>query len=462
MASIGRQSRYTRTTLAHARCVRPPGAHPRTARCARATACAAVLLAWLLLPAGPAAADGVTVTPWGPPDTETFDHNDPPGDLPEGENGDAAPDVQWSATAYGGTWNPGTSTLTITSAGDFTLSGHTNIRLPDNADATLTGHENGHDRLSKDEYDRLAKKKVEDALKGFVGMSFVGTGATDADRLQSAKDQATAERDKRMKRAIDAIKQQMDVLNDKYDDLTEHGSSPTVDTPTGETKAKEEQAKAPPAGSAPVEPDPSKQESESHGMRMDFDEPTQKLVCGGFGIIDVTRTPFDPIYNRGRIALDSLIHVGTQLNGTIRLSDTRLQIIDMQNGDTLMNAYLLEPAYMPSHAPGYTAMIQGYLDVPPAWAGGVRNTINSPFLSGMQAASDAGWPTTAWIYTQAPLFDANGEPVIPPSGVPVTVVLGVGPAAVPAMPPWGVVGGLLLALGVAELLRRRKEAPARA
>ena len=134
-------------------------------------------------------------------------------------------------------------------------------------------------------------------------------------------------------------------------------------------------------------------------------------------------------------------------------------IFDAQNADTLMEAYLLEPAYMQPNQPGYAGMIQGYLDVPPTWAGGVRNTINSQFLTGMETASGQGWPTTVWIYTQQPLFGPTGDPIVPPSGVLSTTVIGVGPSSLPgapAMPAWGIVGGLLLLLllGAAALRRR--------
>lgn len=176
-------------------------------------------------------------------------------------------------------------------------------------------------------------------------------------------------------------------------------------------------------------------------------------------MIDLTHTPFDPILNRGRIVFGPLLFVGTQPDGTIRLADTDVQILDTQTGDTLMHAYLLEAAYMPPNVEGYAGMIQGYLDVPPVWAGGVRNTIGSPFLSGMQVASETGWQTTAWIYTRSPLFDANGDPAVPPSGVAATVAIGVAPqapAALPALPRWGVVAVLLLVLGVLVLWRRRR------
>ena len=427
---------------------------------ARSGAFCPLLLAALALIASPSRAS-VTVSTWGAPTTETFDHNNPPSDLPAGENGDATADVNWTSTPFNGTWNPNTNEYTVTDEGAITITGHTKIRLPDNANAALTAHENGHDRLSKSEYDRLAKKKVEDAMKGFVGQKFTGVGATDAARLADAKAKATAERDKRMKRATDSILQQMDVLNNKYDDLTKHGSSGTVDTPTGETKAKEEQAKAPPAGNAPVPADGSKPSEKSHSMRTQYDPDRQTLVCSSLGPIDETSSVSDPIRNRGIVVIDSLIHVGTQVNGTIRLADARVQIIDIQNGDTLMNAYLLEPAYMPPNQPGYAAMIQGYLDVPPTYAGGIRNTINSPFLAGMETASALGWPTTVWIFTSQPLFDASGNPSVPPTGVPTTTMIGVGlPAAgVPAMPPWSVAAGLgLLLVAGAAALRRRRDA----
>ena len=140
-------------------------------------------------------------------------------------------------------WVPTTNTYCVTNVG-VTVSGYSTIRLPNDADATLTGHEDGHDRLMKDEYDKNAKTKVEDAFRGFKGACFVGQGATDDERFQDAQKQAEQERDKRIDRATAAIAQQMEALNRKYDKLTDHGKSKTVNTAAGEAEAKKERDKA--------------------------------------------------------------------------------------------------------------------------------------------------------------------------------------------------------------------------
>jgi hypothetical protein len=91
----------------------------------------------------------------------------------------------------------------------------------------------------------------------------------------------------------------------------------------------------------------------------------------------------------------------------VLLADVPIKIFDGFTGDTLLDGYLLQVAYMPSTLAGYPGMIQGYLDIPPQWARGIRNTIGSPFLNNLQAASNLGMQTTVWIFPSAPLFDGT-------------------------------------------------------
>ena len=385
---------------------------------------ALITLALLTAPAAVATA-GVIVSPWGPPSTTEFPPESPPPDLGD-EDADAQPALGWSGGAVGGTWNPADSTFTVGSLGDITLSGHTNIRVPSDADSALRAHENGHDQLNKHEYDQNAKKKVEDALRGFTGMKFKGEGATDAARRADALAKAEAERNRRMDRALAAIAQQMDALGAAYDDLTDHGRSDTVNTTEGVAQAIAQHALAPPAGLNPLEPDESKAScGVPSGDWAFFDEIAQRLHVAGLGLINETSLPMDPIVGRGAVHVEPFVFIGPQENGTVHLSDTYLQIVDMATGDSLLNGYLVEAAYMPANVPGFAGMIQAYLVILPPWAHGIENTIGSPFLAGMQAADDTGELTMVWLYSVAPLFDLLGTCLIPPEGVPLALTLGV-------------------------------------
>jgi hypothetical protein len=120
----------------------------------------------------------VKVSAWGPPTTETFPPEKPPGDLAEGEAADATPFAAVIGAGHLGAWDAATNTYTVNKVGDIDVSGHTRIRLPTDADDTLKGHEQGHDDLNKSEYDKNAKRKVDEAFKGFNGMKFRGEVCT--------------------------------------------------------------------------------------------------------------------------------------------------------------------------------------------------------------------------------------------------------------------------------------------
>ncbi len=404
--------------------------HPGRRQSARvghpATPWVSLLFLALLTVSAATASAGVTVTPWGPPDITEFPPDNPPPDLPPGEDADATAWIGWSGGAVGGSWNPADSTFTVTSLGDITLTGHTDIRVPSNADSALRAHESGHDSLNHYEYDQNAKKKVEDAMRGFTGMKFKGKGATNAERAADALAQAQAERDRRMQAAMDAIFRQMNVLNSTYDGLTDHGTSETVNTAQGITQAIAEHCVAPPAGQDPLVPDGSKSNCAALGGSQGFfDEAVGSLVVVGPGLINEAQFPTDPIVGRGAVHVQHFLLIGAQENGTVHLADTYVQIVDTVTGDSLLDGYLAEAAYMPANVPGYLGMIQAYLVIPPPWAHGIENTIGSPFLAGMEAANMAGELTTVWLYSPLPLFDLLGNPLVPPEGVPLALTLGI-------------------------------------
>jgi hypothetical protein len=389
----------------------------------------AVLITLLLLTASAAAASaGVVVTPWGPPVTEEFPPDDPPTDppLPPGADADATPWVSVAGGAFTGTWNAADSSYTVGAVGDITVSGHTLIRVPSDADSALRAHESGHDSLNHYEYDQNAKRKVEDAMRGFSGMKFKGEGATNADRAADALAKAQAERDRRLEAARKAIADQMNVINSAYDRYTDNGQSPTVNTIQGISQAIAKHYVAPPAGLVPRVPDTSKSFGSAYGGSQALYDPLSSyLLLAGAGLINEARDPMDPIMGRGMIHIDPLVVIGAQENGTVHLADTYLRIVDLATGDSLMNGYLAEVAYMPSNAPGYLGMIQAYLEIPPTWAHGIENTIGSPFLAGMEVAAAAGEMTTAWLYSTAPMFDPLGNCLMPPGGVPLAMTLGI-------------------------------------
>lgn len=384
----------------------------------------------LLAPLAPACfAGGVNVSPWGDPNVTQFPPGSPPNNPPIGDGGDAdaRPFVGWSTTGFRGNWNPDTNEYEVTDLNDVTIGGRTDIREPCDVDPNLHEHELGHDRLNRYEYEKRAKKKVEEALEGFEGMKFKGDCNTPAERMKNAIKKAEEELKKRMARAIQAISQQMDELSAKYDTLTDHGRKDDPNTAEGEEKAKKERNKAPEAGSAPAEPNDTEESTGSTSSKAEFDDDEQRLILGGPMVINYTGNPTDLILGRGKLWVDPMTLIGVKENGTISLSDTSLGIADSWEEEVvLMKGFVFEAAYMPSTWAGAAGMIQGYLDIPPDWAGGINNTIDSEFLEGLRAARDANSLTTFWFYAHEELFDENAQSLIPELGVDGSVALGVG------------------------------------
>jgi len=143
--------------------------------------------------------------------------------------------------------------------------------------------------------------------------------------------------------------------------------------------------------------------------------------------IDASFTPLDPIVGRGRIEIEPMVIVGAQPDSTVLLSDARFRIRDITNGDPLLDGFLLQVGYLPARPGRHPDMIQAYLDVPPAFAHGVNNTIGSPFLAAMQLAEGANELPMLWMYPSAPMFDAaaRGICIVAPGGVPYTLTIGI-------------------------------------
>jgi hypothetical protein len=372
----------------------------------------------------------VTAAPWGGANVTPYPAGSPPTNppLPPGAQADARPALQPSGGAVTPEppFKPGT--FKVGKIGDITISGHTEIREPNNCDPNLHDHEMGHDAINKYEYDKHAKEKMEKALEGYEDMEFEGEGATPAERDANALAKAADERDRRIAAAMTSLAQQMDEVNAKYDKLTSDGTSEDPNSAEGVAGAISEVEKAQQAGTMAADANPDANSTSKCTIPVGFDG--LNLIFSGPAVISHTGDPCDPLNGQGEINIGGIIPVGLQENRTILLSDTHINITDIGSGEKLLDAFIFEIAYMESTRPGYAGMIQGYLDVPPEWAGGTNNVIGSTFLEDIQAACDSNEQTTFWFFANEPLFDAKGQCIIAPeSTVNGEVVLGVAIAA---------------------------------
>jgi hypothetical protein len=127
--------------------------------------------------------------------------------------------------------------LTITGV-PVEIAATTIIYLPRNAAQELKDHENGHAELYASAYTRDAQREGTAAFTGLIGMTFLGQGANSEEQQADARKQASAELSKRLEQAEDNIFQSGVKLNEKYDELTEHGTSRTVSSAQGKILAR--------------------------------------------------------------------------------------------------------------------------------------------------------------------------------------------------------------------------------
>ena len=368
----------------------------------------------------------VTVTPWQEPTVEYFPPAAPPPDLGK-DGGDCVGKVEWTGGDPLGSYSDVDSLYVLNSLGDVELTGGSRIRLPSDADSVLVDHEDTHDRLNKDEYDKRAKKKMEAAIRRLTGRVFKGEGATGLLRVVDAKNKARAARDSALGEGIRSINRQMRFLGEVLDIFTEHGTSDSCTSTAAESLATGKWAKAPPAGTTQKTEDPSKEKAKGAPVdKFMYLDPDGLVAFAGPGTIVETTDPADPILGRGRVTLEPFVPIGPLEDGSTYLSDTRLLILDTPTGDTLLVGYVLEAACVTTGIPGEEATVQAHLAILPLWAGGVRNTIGSRFLGAMGVASETGEETTLWLRAPLPLFDSTGACVIPLGGVPATFTIGFG------------------------------------
>ncbi|MDS4015360.1 MAG: hypothetical protein RKP46_13600 [Candidatus Accumulibacter sp.] len=407
------------------------------------------LISWLLVVSSRPVLAGdttVTVEPWGATQTHFFDPAKPagaaadpntPGDLP-GPPVDAQgapilkPDEAGAAVykvdaSYRYRASGAGGKVTITHV-DAVVSGSAVIHLPSGATQQLTDHENGHVTLYRDEYLNSAQKKVLQSIANLVGSQYATNAEADAAIKNALKTRGT-----------DSVTQQMDVSVAKFDRVTNKGKNDLldpatgkpVDTPAGIAMTKAEWAKAPAAGRAPGRPADDKPQAATapDPARVFFDPATSKLAFAGDLQIRYASGAFDPITGRGVFQIDPLIAIGPLEGGGTHLSDTEIRIVDEQSGDSLLAGYLLQVACMASSLPDFPGMIQGFLDIPPDFAQGISNTIESDFLARLKSAAALGEQTTFWFFADQPLFDGQGNSLIPRAGVSGSMKIGVIPEA---------------------------------
>ncbi len=380
----------------------------------------------------------VIVKPWnnnndGKPTIEEFDDPStlqPP--IPEDMDADALAKIGCSGgdPAITVKSDNDNCTATLTGISDITITGFTHIRIPRNANKALKEHELGHDELYKYEYDLMAKAKMEAAVRELLNTEIKVAGTwpdCKADLLKKIKDL----RDSMLKSVLKSIKTQMEVLGEYYDHMTDYGKSQTCDTETGvrETKRIEQTLR----GHASIVikaivnllgsffyyviPDTSVPNAGSdQDQRSYYDNDTRQFSLSSYQPISYATDPADPIIDRGLISIAPMPKIGITENGMTWLTDTRVQIMDEVDSTVLLDGLLLDIMYIQSTIPDFAGLVQGCLAIPPEWAGGVNNTIGSEFLAGMADVNAPRVPLVCF-FANDPLFDENGQSLMPPEGV---------------------------------------------
>ena len=407
------------------------------------------LLSMLLLAGTAQATDPpvtVKVEAWGPPVVREF--TDPPKDeqgkplLKPGEDAVAVAEVE-SVPSYAFTGSEEGGDIKLKTV-EITIKGNTVIHVPTDADQKLRDHEHGHDDLYRNEYAEQAAKMSTEAVQKLFERTFGSFEELDNAINDAIHDHGLA-----------PLKRNMEIANEKYDRLTKHGTDSEIDHTQGVALTKQERAAAPPAGKTKTGPDLSQQSGATgpESVHVSLDPESGALQFGGDLLIAHALDPVDPIIGRGLFEIEPLLIIGPTESGAIHLSDTAFLIRDSSTGEALLDGFLLELAYRPASLPGFAGILQGYLDIPPDFADGIANSINSELLAGLGLLRDAGALTGFWLYTDAPLFDAVGNPLLPVEGVRGMMRIGV--AMVPEPATWAL---FLIGFGfIGTALRQRRQ-----
>lgn len=155
----------------------------------------------------------IELKPWGAPVIHTF--AEPPADLGAEYAADATARLK---QFYRYEARPDINGYLYLKKFEFTLSGYTEIRLPQDADEYLHQHEHGHDALNRLQYERHLKKIDRTAIEQLVGVRF---------RTRHELEQAIAVA---VGSAIglERLELAMDTINQRYDSLTDHGRNPRI------------------------------------------------------------------------------------------------------------------------------------------------------------------------------------------------------------------------------------------
>ncbi len=372
----------------------------------------------------------ITVTThWGQPQyAPPYTPGNKPPDMAPDDVADDRPNISPPKAGITGSFSdPNYSVNDIT----VDLTGYTYIREPNNCDPNMHAHELGHDELNRYEWEKNAKRKIEKELEGLDKMKFKGEGATKAARRKDAKKKADAELQRRLNLAYAKIFEQMNIINDYYDKVTDHCRN-GVSAADGVKETKERFDNVAPEDYKNIKPREKAKTTPGIGFGGIFTDPCspfRSTFWPPVPITDVNENGIqdDTIENRGIVDIDGFMTIGQMENGIIEMTDAKMRITDSFDPCTVfLTAYIINPQYKPSNNPIFQSMIQGSLLIPLAPAECVNNVIGSVWLDNMQQAAEANEYLSFWFYAENELYDTDGNWLHGPSPVMGKLVLGIG------------------------------------
>jgi hypothetical protein len=345
----------------------------------------------------------VNTQSWGDPNITTF----PPGSPPPGMQGDADENPEVNVWGTFKAVRTGKNTAKAVNV-VVDANGRTHIRMPADADPNLRAHEDGHDRVNESEYNRKAKKKIEEAFRGFEEPRTFPPGTTPEQMLEAIQKDFNERRNKAAKAIID----QMDEAGKRYDapDLTDGGHNTAMAPEEAAKKVEEESEKA------------EKKKEQHNNKETPTSEEEAKKAIGGTDAKkkqqDEQKIVFEPntvpvnatdsadtINGRGTIELGEITPLGNDGPGVVYCADSHIRLLDMAEPNGLFfEAGLYAVRIAPATLPGYAQMLQGVLNV---WE--VDNAIGSDFLAYVQQADEQDKYLSLWFYATEPMVDEDGR-----------------------------------------------------